>query len=82
MINYFNTSYSAYISKLYHVSDLLRVTLNGIVAQHIMLCECLEKVLNYIALMCDDRTVHLACKKQWGLVWNKTVKVRRKFLSF
>ena len=64
MINYFNTSCSAYTGKLYHVSDLLRITLNGIAAQHIVSCECLEKVLNYIALMCDDRTVHLIFSQQ------------------
>ena len=61
MINYFNTSCSAYTGKLYHVSVLLRITLNGIAAQHIVSCECLEKVL---ALMCDDRTVHLIFSQQ------------------
>ena len=47
----------------------LRVTLNDIVVQHIVSCECLKKVLNYTAPMCDDQTIHLACNKQWGLVW-------------
>ena len=46
------------------MSWLRCLTLNDIVVQYIELHVCLEKVVMCIALMCDDLTVHQACRKQ------------------
>lgn len=60
---FIDTSYSTWISELLCISTET-VSLNDIMVQHIVLCECLEKDVMCIAPMCDDLTVHRACRKR------------------